>query len=138
MGTVQILVADDHPAVRTMLRSILELIPEWQICGEAANGDAAVFCATALLPDVVVMDLVMPRCNGLQATRRLRIVAPEIRVILVTLHDFPSFAAEARKVGACGCLFKSHSGKYLIPAVRAAIRGSPFFTSVDLEASPPS
>jgi DNA-binding NarL/FixJ family response regulator len=138
METLRILIVDDHQTVRMLLRNILESIPEWEICGEATNGEAAVTCASTLLPDVVVMDLVMPLCNGLEATRRLRIAAPEIRVILTTLHDFPSFAAEARKVGACGCFFKSLSGRHLIPAVRAAVDHRPFFTWLDLEAPPPS
>jgi DNA-binding NarL/FixJ family response regulator len=77
----------------------------------------------------------MPECNGLEATRQLLRAEPEARVVLTTLHEFPSFAEEARRVGACGCFFKAESGRQLIPAVRAAAEKRPFFTSHDLEAS---
>jgi DNA-binding NarL/FixJ family response regulator len=83
------------------------------------------------------MDLVMPECNGLEATRELLRSEPEARVVLTTLHEFPSFAEEARRVGACGCFFKAESGRQLIPAVRAAAERKPFFTSHDLEAARP-
>jgi DNA-binding NarL/FixJ family response regulator len=138
MGTLRILIADDHQSVRVLLRNILESVPDWKVCGEESNGAAVVASAQSLRPDVIVMDLVMPECNGLEATRQLLRAEPESRVVLTTLHEFPFFAEEARRVGACGCFFKAESGRQLIPAVRAAAEKRPFFTSYDLEASPPS
>src|SRR5262245_52378217 len=138
MGPLRILIADDHQSVRLLMRNILESVPEWEVCGEASDGSAAVLSAEQLRPDIIVMDLVMPECNGLEATRRVLEQAPQMRVILTTLHEFPSFAEEARRVGACGCFFKAESGRHLIPAIRAAAEKRPFFTSHDLESALPS
>jgi DNA-binding NarL/FixJ family response regulator len=134
MGSLRILIADDHQSVRVLLRNILESVPDWKVCGEVSDGSAVVVYAQQLHPDVIVMDLVMPECNGLEATRQLLLADPESRVVLTTLHEFPAFAEEAKRVGACGCFFKAESGRQLIPAVRAAAEKRPFFTSHDLEA----
>jgi len=133
MGNLRILIADDHPAVRILLRNILESVPDWRVCGEAENGKSAVALAGRLHPDVIVMDLVMPESNGLEATREVLRFDRQARVILTTLHKIPSFVDEARRVGACGCFFKTESGRHLIPAVRVAAQRKPFFTPDDLE-----
>jgi DNA-binding NarL/FixJ family response regulator len=133
LGNLRILIADDHPAVRILLRNILESVPDWRVCGEAENGTSAVALAGRLHPDVIVMDLVMPESNGLEATRELLRSDRQARVILTTLHEIPSFVDEARRVGACGCFFKTESGRHLIPAVRVASQRKPFFTPDDLE-----
>jgi DNA-binding NarL/FixJ family response regulator len=86
MEALRILVADDHPAVRILLRNILETVPRWNVCGEAENGSSAVALATSLRPDIIVMDLVMPEINGLEATRQVLKFNPQARVILTTLH----------------------------------------------------
>ena len=135
METLRILIVDDHKSVRVLLRTILESIPEWEVCGEANNGAAAIAFARRLRPHVIVMDLMMPECNGLEATKQVLKSDPEVRVILTTLHDFPSFPEEARRVGACGCFSKAESGRHLIPAVRVATEKKKFFTSHDLEAA---
>ena len=133
MGNLRILIADDHAAVRILLRNILESVPDWRVCGEAENGKSAVALAGRLHPDVIVMDLVMPESNGLEATREVLRSDRQARVILTTLHEIPSFVDEARRVGACGCFFKTESGRHLIPAVRVALQRKPFFTPDDLE-----
>ena len=133
MGLMKILIADDHPAVRLLLRRILESVPEWTVCGEAENGASAIALAGRFQPDVIVMDLVMPETNGLEATREVLRSNQGVRVILTTLHEIPLFFDEARRVGACGCFFKAESGRQLIPAVRVAAQHKPFFTPDDLE-----
>jgi len=133
MGNLRILIADDHAAVRILLRNILESVPDWRVCGEAENGKSAVALAGRLHPDVIVMDLVMPESNGLEATREVLRSDRQARVILTTLHEIPTFVDEARRVGACGCFFKTESGRHLIPAVRVAAQRKPFFTPDDLE-----
>ena len=99
MGNLRILIADDHAAVRILLRNILESVPDWRVCGEAENGKSAVALAGRLHPDVIVMDLVMPESNGLEATREVLRSDRQARVILTTLHEIPSFVDEARRVG---------------------------------------
>ncbi|PYU00478.1 MAG: hypothetical protein DMG34_19360 [Acidobacteria bacterium] len=133
MENLRILIADDHSAVRILLRNILESVPDWSVCGEAENGKSAVALAGRLHPDVIVMDVVMPESNGLEATREVLRSDRQARVILTTLHEIPSFVDEARRVGACGCFFKTESGRHLIPAVRVAAQRKPFFTPDDLE-----
>ncbi|HEY6128461.1 MAG TPA: response regulator transcription factor [Candidatus Acidoferrum sp.] len=137
MGSVKILIADDHSSVRALLRNILETVPHWSVCGEAENGRSAVSLAQELGPDIMIMDLVMPGMSGLEATRRVLQFNTKTRIILTTLHDFPSFVEEARKAGACGCFFKSESGRHAIPAVQAAMKRKEFFTSEDLEGTDP-
>jgi DNA-binding NarL/FixJ family response regulator len=133
MGPLRILIADDHRSVRILLRNILESVPGWEVCGEAANGAVAITLASQLHPDVIVMDLMMPECNGFEATRKVLSSDQGVRIILTTLHDFPTFVEEARRVGARGCFFKTESGRQLIPAVREATEGRKFFTPEDLE-----
>jgi len=136
MRTLRILIADDHQSVRMLLRNILESVPEWEVCGEVADGAAAVRSARKLRPDIIVMDLVMPERNGFEATEEVLQNEPDARVVLTTLHEVPGFAEKAQRVGACGCFSKAESGRQLIPAVRAAASRIPFFTSRDLEARP--
>ena len=133
MGPLRILIVDDHPSVRTLLRNILESVPEWEVCGEAANGSLAISQAVVLHPDVIIMDLMMPECDGLEATRQVLLSDQEVRIILTTLHEDPAFIHAARRAGACGCFFKTESGRHLIPAVRVAAEHRPFFTPDDLE-----
>jgi len=106
MGQLRILIADDHPVVRILLRNILETVSEWKVCGEAENGSSAVALAGRLHPDIIVMDPVVPEVNGLEATRQVRKFNQEARVILTTLHEFPSFVDEARRAGACAAFLR--------------------------------
>ena len=137
MEPLRILIVDDHPSVRVLLRNILESVPEWEVCGEATNGLLAVLQASSLRPDIIVMDLMMPECNGLEATRRVLSTGNQTRIILTTLCEDPAFVSAARRAGACGCFFKTESGRHLIPAVRIAAEHKPFFTPVDLESGKP-
>ena len=135
MGPLRILIVDDHLSIRVLLRNILESVPEWEICGEASDGSAAITLANRLHPDVIVMDLMMPHCNGLEATRQVLQSNQQVRIILTTLHEDPTFVEQARNVGACGCFFKTESGRQLIPAVRVASQKRDFFTPDDLDAA---
>ena len=129
MKPVRILVADDHEVVRRGLRAILETREGWEVTGEAATGREAVEQAKQLKPDVVVLDLVMPEMNGLEATRRILKAVPTAEVLILTMHEPEHLMHEVLTAGARGYLLKSDAGRELVAAVDALSRHVPAFTS---------
>lgn len=127
MEHLRILVVDDHEVVRTLLRHLLEAENGWEVCGEAANGEEAIERSKVLHPDIVVMDAVMPRRNGFEATREILRTTPEIPVIITTLYEYPEILRQAQSAGALACVGKSRTTKLLIPAVKSALGHQPFF-----------
>jgi DNA-binding NarL/FixJ family response regulator len=124
---LRILIADDQALVRKTVRLLLESRVGWEVCGEAADGREAVTKTKELQPDVVVMDLSMPNMNGLDATREIRSSCPQTQVLILTLYHFPELARTAQHAGAQGCVLKSDSNRYLIPAVASLGNSQPFF-----------
>jgi DNA-binding NarL/FixJ family response regulator len=125
----RILVADDHEVVRRGLCALLQSRPEWEICGEAADGREAVEKARSLKPDAVIIDIGMPTLNGLEATRQILKANPEVEVLVLTLHDSDQMIREVLDAGARGFLLKSDAARDLISAVQALHRGNTYFTS---------
>jgi DNA-binding NarL/FixJ family response regulator len=123
--TVRILVVDDHPVVRHGLRMLLSR-PEWEIIDEAADGIEAVDKANLLKPDVIVLDVSMPRMDGLEACRRIRKSVPESEILIVTQHDSAQMMREAITAGARGYVVKSNVARDLPTAVEAVSRHEPF------------
>ena len=120
---ISVLIVDDHAVVRQGLRTFLELQDDIEVLGEAPDGEQAVSSVRSLVPDVVLMDLVMPRMDGIEATRRLREVSPSTKVIVLT-----SFADDERvfgsvKAGAAGYLMKDVKPQELGEAIRTVHRG---------------
>ncbi|HXM22136.1 MAG TPA: response regulator transcription factor [Terriglobales bacterium] len=124
--TVRILVADDHPVVRHGLRTLLGGHPEWEIVDEAADGLEAVAKADRLKPDVVVLDITMPKMSGLEACRIIRRTTPASEILIVTQHDSPQMMREALEAGARGYVVKSNAARDLLAAVEAVSRHLPF------------
>jgi PAS domain S-box-containing protein len=124
---IRVLVVDDHEFVRRGVRSLLET--HYEVCGEAVNGQDALDKARALRPDVVVMDISMPRMNGLEATPLIRNLLTQCEVLILSQHESPQMVQQAFKVGARGYLVKTSIGKDLITAVEKVGRHESFFGS---------
>ena len=120
---IRILIADDHAMVRMGLRVLLETEPDLEVVGEAKNGEAAVAETLRLRPDVVVMDLMMPRMDGIEATRELAARAPDAKVLLLTTFSTSDGLAEALAAGARGAFMKSVEDSALIAAIRKVAAG---------------
>jgi DNA-binding NarL/FixJ family response regulator len=126
---LRILLVDDHEVVRKGLREILEEQPSWKVCGEASNGREAVEKAVELKPRIALVDLEMPELNGLEATRQIKKSAPEVKVLVYSVHETDQFVREAVRSGANGYVRKSHSGSHIISAVEALSRQKCFFAT---------
>lgn len=125
---IRILLADDHAMVRKGFRLILENEPDMEIVGEAANGREAVDNAEKLVPDIVVMDVAMPELNGIEATRRLAVLAPRTRVLALSMHKDAVYVREILRAGARGYLLKDCVDTDLVEAVRAIARGDGYLS----------
>lgn len=123
---IRILVADDHPIVRHGLRAILGGRPDWIVIDEAVDGVDAVSKAREFVPDVVLLDISMPRMNGLEACRIIRTMLPGCEVLIVSQHDSAEILHRAQDAGAKGYVVKSQAGRDLLAAVSAVSQHQPF------------
>ena len=122
---IRVLVADDHSVVRQGLRMFLLVQPDMEMVGEAQNGREAVALAATLLPDVVLMDLLMPEMDGIAATIAIKAAQPATQILVLTTFLDDQRVAEAIQAGAVGFLLKEVEADDLIKAVRGAARGEP-------------
>ena len=122
----RILLADDHALVRRGVRLILDSEPDLTVVAEAGDGAEAITQARAHQPDLAILDIAMPRLTGLQAARELSRLQPDLRILILTMHDNEQYFFEALKAGASGYVLKSVADRDLVEACRAAMRGEPF------------
>lgn len=123
---IRILLADDHALVRRGVRLILDREPDLQVVAEAGDGAEAVEEARKQDIDLAILDIAMPRMTGLQATRELSALRPDLRILMLTMHDNEQYLFQALKAGACGYVLKSVADRDLVAACRAAMRNEPF------------
>jgi two-component system, NarL family, response regulator NreC len=126
--TVRVLLADDHDILRDGLKALLTMAGDISVVGEARTGREAVAEAERLRPDVVLMDITMPELDGVEATRRIRQTAPEVRVLFLTMHEAEEYFFRALRAGAAGYVIKRTAASDLLAAVRAVARGESFLS----------
>jgi DNA-binding NarL/FixJ family response regulator len=126
---MRILIADDHGIVRTGLRLLLDRQPDMHVVAEAADGAEAVELALRERPDLCILDVGMPRLTGLQATREIKAQAPDVSVLILSMHRDERYLFEALKAGASGYVLKAEADQDLVEASRSVGRGEAFLTN---------
>jgi DNA-binding NarL/FixJ family response regulator len=119
---MRILVADDHESVRKGLCKILELRGDLESCAEASDGEQAVSMMRQVNPDLVILDLGMPRCTGFEAAQKIRELSPNTPILFFSIHETPELIAHAEKIGVLGFIRKTDPAETVLKAVDAALR----------------
>ncbi|MGA2149847.1 MAG: response regulator transcription factor [Bryobacteraceae bacterium] len=128
MKPMSILIADDHEVVRRGIRALLEVRPEWKICGEAATGREAAEKTKKLRPDLVLLDLSMPEIDGLEAIQKILAARPGTKILVLTMNDSGEMASRVLAAGASGLVLKSDAARDLVRAVQSVERDQPFLS----------
>ena len=123
MDRIRILLAEDHVVVREGTRQLLEREQGFEVVGEAGDGEEAVQLASQLKPDVIIMDVAMPKLNGVEATKQIKELLPSTIVLVLTGYDYDEYIFSLLEAGAAGYLMKDVSGDQLISAIRAVYAG---------------
>jgi DNA-binding NarL/FixJ family response regulator len=113
----KVMVVDDHAVIRRGVQGILQPFPEWQICAEASDGQEAIRIAESVQPEIIIMDVSMPGLNGLEATRIIRNILPNTKILLLTLHSSTELVRSAFRAGARGYVLKSDAEHELVRAL---------------------
>jgi DNA-binding NarL/FixJ family response regulator len=129
MKKISVLIADDHALIRTGIATLLQHYDDFAVVGEATDGAEAVEMTGKLQPDVVLIDLAMPRVNGIEATRLIRERYPNIKVLVLTMHENDEYIYQIFKAGASGYVLKDASREELCRAIRAVAKGEKFFSA---------
>lgn len=123
MRPIRVVLVDDQSLFREGIRVILSMFDDIRVVAEAEDGVEALHVCAAASPDVVIMDMKMPKLDGVAPIRRLRAILPSCRVVALTTFDDDAYVLEGLRAGACGYLLKDASGERLVEAIRAAARG---------------
>ena len=126
MNKIRLMLVDDHEVVRVGLKTFLQTQEDFEVVAEAGNGEEAVSRAMETHPDVILMDITMPGVDGLEATRRLRVLCPKSLVLALTVHDDKQYFMQMLAAGASGYITKQAAGDDLIAAIHAISAGNVF------------
>ena len=126
---ISVLLADDHDVIRKGVRALLESHANFKVCDEAKNGEEAVDKAARLHPNVAVLDISMPKMNGLEAARQIRLQSPDTQVLIFTVHDTDTIVRDVLNAGAHGYILKTDASTHLIAAVEAIANQNLYFSS---------
>jgi DNA-binding NarL/FixJ family response regulator len=121
VNVTKVLIVDDHAFIRRGVQTILHPFPEWEFCGEADNGKDAIRMAGELKPEVIIMDVSMPGLNGIEATRAIRKAQPDVKILLLTLHESAELVRNAFRAGATGYLLKTDAEQELVRALTVVV-----------------
>jgi two-component system, NarL family, response regulator NreC len=128
MPKVRIALADDHDVVRSGLRALLRTSADFSVVGEAGDGEEAVRLAEKVKPDVILMDISMPNLDGIAATKVIKERFPEVKVVILTVHEDEEYAFQILRAGASGYVLKNASKKDIFKAIESAVSGERFFS----------
>jgi DNA-binding NarL/FixJ family response regulator len=129
LSPIRILIADDYEGWQRQARSLLQARPEWQVIAEASDGSEVVQKADELKPDLIVLDIGLPKLNGIEAARRIRQLSPSSKIIFLSLYDSPDLVQAALSTGGLGYVRKTDARRELVLAVDAVLRGKQFVSS---------
>ena len=133
MTVITVVLADDHPIVRKGLRHLLEGDPDFRVVGEAGDGVETIHLIETLKPDVLVLDMMMPRVNGLEVLRQLKKISPSTRAIVLSMQSANAYVLEALNLGAEGYVLKETGPAELANAIRSVIQGNRYLSEKLIE-----
>jgi len=125
---MRVMLVDDHEIVRQGIRALIEAIPEWTVCAEAADGEAALQLAEQVRPEIIVLDLSLPKISGLDVLVELKRILPDVEVLVLTMHDSERTIAQMLRAGCRGYLLKTETGEKLIEALAKVSRHQTYFS----------
>ena len=123
---VNILIADDHDIIREGIKSVLAARPEYKVCAEAANGEEALELVEQFKPDVLLLDVSMPKLSGLDVLARIKKLSPETKIIMITVHKMGAYVLKAIRAGVAGYINKENVAEELITALVRVLRGATY------------
>lgn len=125
---IRVLLAEDHGMVRAGLRALLERAQDIKVVGEASNGQEAIDLTAELKPDVLVLDIMMPRLNGIQAAEQIRNLKLSVKILFVSMYSDAGLVRQALKTGAKGYVLKTSAGEELLQAIRTVAQGETYLS----------
>jgi DNA-binding NarL/FixJ family response regulator len=128
MEKKRIVIAEDHTILREGLRALLSSDPDFEVVGEAQDGRAAIQCVESLMPDLVLMDLSLPRMNGMDAIKEIKRRCPEIKVLVLTVHRTEEYILATLRAGADGYVLKDATHTELVMGIRSVLTGKPYLS----------